>query len=43
MIYVAYNAYGDLIADGYSYHDLLQAIDAAGYSEDECFIGSVTP
>lgn len=42
-IYVAYNAYGDLIADGYSYSEVLRAIEAAGYLEDECLIGRVTP
>lgn len=43
MIYVAYNRYGDLIADGRTYSELLDGIDEAGYSAWECLIGRVTP
>ena len=43
MIYVAYNDWGDLVADGYDYRELLRGIEAAGYFEDECFIRRVTP
>lgn len=43
MIYVAYNDYGDCIADGYTMSELLRGIAAAGYYEDEVVIGRVTP
>lgn len=43
MIYVAYNDYGDLIAESYTYHGLLRKIGARGYYEDEVIIGRITP
>ncbi len=41
MIYVAYNDYGDLIAESCTYQGLLWKIETAGYFEDEVVIGRV--
>lgn len=43
MIYVAYNDYGDLIAEGGTLEELGHEIERAGYYEDEVFVGRVTP
>jgi len=42
-VYVAYNGYGDLVAVGYSYSELLDAIIGCGYEPGELLIGRVTP
>ena len=42
-IYVAYNWWGDLIADAFTYKSLMARIRNAGYFEDEVTIGRVTP
>jgi hypothetical protein len=42
-IWVAYNACGDLVADGYTYAELMASIAQAGYYDDEVMIGKVTP
>lgn len=42
-LYVAYNSYGDLIAESCSYNALLRKIRGAGYFEDEVVIGRVSP
>ena len=43
MIYVAYNAWGDLIAEAYEWKSLVMRIRAAGYDLDEVTTGRVTP
>jgi hypothetical protein len=43
MFYVAYNAYGDCIADGVTMDELLLNVEQAGYFADEILIGRVTP
>lgn len=42
-IWVAYNSYGDLVAEGMTYEALLAGIFVAGYESYEVFIGRVTP
>ena len=42
-LYVAYNDYGDLVAEGHSYSEVLRRANYRGYEEDELFIGVVTP
>lgn len=37
----AYNGWGDLIATGYSYDDLLAAAERAGYCEKDIVIARV--
>lgn len=37
--YVAYNRFGDLIADSYTLSCLFARLKALGYDEDECVIG----
>lgn len=41
-LWVAYNGYGDLVAEAYSYESLMSRIRNRGYDEDECFIGRVS-
>lgn len=43
MIYVAYNEWGDLIAESADYDDLLDRVEALGYSLYDVTIASVTP
>jgi hypothetical protein len=42
-IRVAYNGYGDLVAESHSYASLVWRVEAAGYDECEVLIGKVTP
>lgn len=42
MIYVAYNAWGDLIAEADNLNDLLRTLAVGGVDEDEVLIGKVT-
>lgn len=42
-IWVAYNSYGDLIAEGSSQEKVVEQADFFGYDEDEIIIGKVTP
>lgn len=43
MIWVAYNEYGDLIAEAESEQRLLTLVDRLGYREDEVIYGVWTP
>jgi hypothetical protein len=43
VIFVAYNGYGDLIAEAYSLDSLYWYVAAAGYHPDDVMIGRVTP
>ena len=42
-VWVAYNDFGDLVADAYSYQTLAATLDSLGYAWDEVIIGTVTP
>lgn len=42
MTFVAYNEYGDLVAEASSMDKLLDQIEFLGYEEDEVFIGRLT-
>lgn len=42
-IWVAYNSYGDLVAQADTYGRLMAYIEWAGYYDDEVIIGKVTP
>lgn len=43
MFFVAYNDFGDLVAEAYDLDSLADEIEDAGYYEDEVFIGRVAP
>lgn len=41
-LWVAFNEFGDLVADAYSLESLLRRVAARGYDEDEVLIGRWT-
>lgn len=42
-LWVAYNEYGDLIAEAYSREKVIEQAEFLGYDESEITIGTVTP